>query len=85
MKITIHYKDGCPKCRLTIAQLKPLFKLNLIKVDVTKSNSVLNRLKQQGFQSFPVVKVYQDGKKIDEWCDFRVDKIRKLKEVKNKK
>lgn len=85
LKVTIYYKDGCPKCRLTINQLKPLFKLNLIKLDVNKPNLILYQLKKQGFQSFPVVKVHQDNKLIDQWCDFRVDKIKQLKEMKNKK
>ncbi|MGI5892914.1 MAG: glutaredoxin domain-containing protein, partial [Bacillota bacterium] len=79
MKFKVYYKLNCPKCRLTIAQLKQLpVKVSKIYVDTTDSSkdSVLNQLRQAGYKSFPVVKVYNTSNQlVDVWSDFRADKI----------
>ena len=82
MKFKVYYKLNCPKCRLTIAQLKQLpVKVSKIYVDVTdtSADSQLSKLKQAGYQSFPVVKVYDHEQQIDEWSDFQVNKINQWK------
>ena len=83
MKFKIYYKLNCPKCRLTIAQLKSVnAHIAKIYVDTTDSskNSVLNQLRQAGYKSFPVVKVYNTSNQlVDVWSDFRADKIKEWK------
>ena len=83
MKFKVYYKLNCPKCRLTIAQLKQLpVKVSKIYVDVTdtSADSQLSKLKQAGYQSFPVVKVYNTSNQlVDVWSDFRDDKIKEWK------
>ena len=82
MKFKVYYKLNCPKCRLTIAQLKQLpVKVSKIYVDVTdtSADSQLLKLKQAGYQSFPVVKVYDHEQQIDEWSDFQANKINQWK------
>ena len=82
MKFKVYYKLNCPKCRLTIAQLKQLpVKVSKIYVDVTdtSADSQLSKLKQAGYQSFPVVKVFDHEQQIDEWSDFQVNKINQWK------
>ena len=84
MKFKVYYKLNCPKCRLTIAQLKQLpVKVSKIYVDTTDSSkdSVLNQLRQAGYKSFPVVKVYDHEQQVDEWSDFKIDKINKWKQA----
>lgn len=82
MRFKVYYKLNCPKCRLTIAQLEQIpVKVSKIYVDVTdaSADSHLTKLKQAGYQSFPVVKVLDHEQQVDEWSDFRVDKINKWK------
>lgn len=82
MKFKVYYKLNCPKCRLTIAQLKQLpVKVSKIYVDVTdtSADSQLSKLKQAGYQSFPVVKVLDHEQQIDEWSDFQANKINQWK------
>ena len=84
MKFKVYYKLNCPKCRLTIAQLKQLpVKVSKIYVDVTdtSADSQLSKLKQAGYKSFPVVKVFDHEQQIDEWSDFQTDKINKWKQA----
>ena len=38
--------------------------------------SIMKQFIDKGYQSFPVVKIIKDNKVVDEWCDFRVDKIK---------
>lgn len=83
MKFKIYYKLNCPKCRLTIAQLKSVnAHITRIYVDTedNSENSVLNQLRQAGYKSFPVVKVYDTSDQlVDVWSDFRADKINEWK------
>lgn len=84
MKFKVYYKLNCPKCRLTIAQLKQLpAKASKIYVDVTDTNadSDFVKLKQAGYKSFPVVRVYDHEQQVDEWSDFRTDKIKQWKQM----
>ena len=84
MKFKVYYKLNCPKCRLTIAQLKQLpVNVSKIYVDVTdtSADSDLMKLKQAGYKSFPVVKVYDHEQQVDEWSDFRTDKINQWKQM----
>lgn len=82
MRFKVYYKLNCPKCRLTIAQLEQLpVKVSKIYVDTTdtSADSRLTKLKQAGYQSFPVVKVFDHEQQVDEWNDFQADKINKWK------
>lgn len=84
MKFKIYYKLNCPKCRLTITQLKSVnAHIAKIYVDTTDSSkdNVLNQLRQAGYKSFPVVKVYDHEQQVDEWSDFKIDKINKWKQA----
>lgn len=85
MKFKIYYKLNCPKCRLTIAQLKSVnAHITKIYVDAedNSENSVLNQLRQAGYKSFPVVKVYDTSDQlVDVWSDFRADKLEHWKKV----
>ena len=85
MKFKVYYKLNCPKCRLTIAQLKQLpAKVSKIYVgtDDNSESSVLNQLRQAGYKSFPVVKVYDTSNQlVDVWSDFRADKINEWKQM----
>lgn len=82
MRFKVYYKLNCPKCLLTIAQLKKLpVKVSKIYVDVTDTSpdSDFMKLKQAGYKSFPVVKVFDHEQQVDEWSDFKVDKINQWK------
>lgn len=82
MKFKIYYKLNCPKCRLTMAQLESInAHITRIYVDITdtSTDSQLAKLKQAGYQSFPVVKVFDHEQQVDEWSDFQTNKINKWK------
>lgn len=75
-QVEIYVKQGCPKCRLTMKRMSTYVKVNQHMVDPDNDLSIMKQFIDKGYQSFPVVKVTKDNKKVDEWCDFRVDKIK---------
>lgn len=75
-RVEIYVKQGCPKCRMTINLMSSHVKLNQHMVDSEHDLSIMKQFIDKGYQSFPVVKITKDNKTVDEWCDFRVDKIK---------
>ena len=73
LKIVLYDKANCPKCRFTEQRLKAPY--TTIRVDPMNDEATMNSFREQGFQSFPVVYVYQDNKIIDKWCDLNLKKI----------
>ena len=68
----IYTKPNCPKCRMTVNLLSKAMPVQTIKADERD----YKRFRELGYQSMPVVTVYKAGGTHDEWCDFRVDKIK---------
>ena len=66
----IYTKPNCPKCRLTDARL------TIPHTTRMATDADYTRFRQRGYQSMPVVTVYKPDGTHDEWCDFRVDKIK---------
>ena len=75
-QVEIYAKKGCPKCRMTMKQMSAYTKLNQHMVNPGHDLSIIKQFVDKGYQSFPVVKIIKDNKVVDEWCDFRVDKIK---------
>ena len=75
-QVEIYVKQGRPKCRLTMKRMSTYAKLNRHMVDPDNDLNIMKQFVDKGYQSFPVVKITKDNKTVDEWCDFRVDKIK---------
>ncbi|MBT9670544.1 hypothetical protein GPK34_00635 [Secundilactobacillus kimchicus] len=51
-------------------------------IDVDNSPAMLNKLREEGYAAFPVVKVYNDqGAMLDNWDAFHVDRINRLEKM----
>ena len=72
MNAIIYTKPHCQKCRLTVARLSQVMKVQTITAD----DDDYERFRKLGYQSMPVVTVYNVYGKHDRWCDLRVDKIK---------
>ena len=72
----IYTKPNCPKCRMTVNLLSKAIQVQTIKADERD----YKRFRDIGYQSMPVVTVYKADGIHDEWCDFRVDKIKQYTE-----
>jgi len=72
MQAIIYTKPHCQKCRLTVARLSQVMKVQTITAD----DDDYERFRKLGYQSMPVVTVYNVYGKHDRWCDLRVDKIK---------
>ena len=67
--IKIYDTKNCAKCRLT----ERLFKVANVDFEVVKPhNSDIQRFREQGFKSYPVVETPDRS-----WCGFRPDLIKK--------
>lgn len=81
MTYEIYDKPGCAKCRMTERKFKvkgiPYTRKTLLTGDNKEyTDKKLAQFKEQGFSSFPIVKVYnEDGSLVDSWCDLRMDKL----------
>lgn len=75
-QVKIYVKKGCPKCHMTMNKMSAYTKLNQHLVDPEHDLDIMKQFVDKGYQSFPVVKITKDNKVVDEWCDFRVDKIK---------
>lgn len=68
----IYTKPSCPKCRLTVNRLSATMPVQTITADERD----YKRFRKLGYQSMPVVTVYQSDGTHDTWSDMRVDKIK---------
>jgi len=69
--IKIYDTENCAKCRLT----ERLFNVANVDFEVVKPhNSDIQRFREQGFQSYPVVETPDRS-----WCGFRPDLIKKIR------
>lgn len=73
MKALIYHTKGCQKCRLTKALLGST-EVEMKLVDPSNKD-LLNKFRDKGIKSFPVCEIIKDGLIIDEWNDFKPDKI----------
>jgi len=68
--IKIYDTKNCAKCRLT----ERLFNVAKVDFEVEKpDNSDIQRFREQGFQSYPVVETPDRS-----WCGFRPELIKKV-------
>ena len=72
MQAIIYTKPHCQKCRWTVAKLSQVMPVQTITADERD----YERFRKLGYQSMPVVTIYKAYGIHDEWCDFRVDKIK---------
>ena len=76
MHAIIYTNPHCQKCRWTVAKLSQVMPVQTITADERD----YNRFRELGYQSMPVVTVYNIYGVHDEWCDLRVDKIKQYTE-----
>lgn len=82
----IYTQPGCSKCQLTENKLRESMSVkveHLFNGNDTWSDKKLEKFRAEGYQSFPVVRIWSDdtGERLDDWSDFRMDKIQKWKKV----
>jgi len=82
----IYTKPNCPKCRMTENKLRESMRVkteHLFEGNEEWSQRKLEKFREQGYASMPVVRIYYDdtGKRLDDWCDMRIDLIHKWKGV----
>lgn len=68
----VYHPEYCPKCMITKKALSD--KVNVEEVLV--NDEIRDLLRSQGFQSFPVVKLFHNEDKVDTWSDLQMGKIK---------
>lgn len=68
----IYTKDDCPQCRMTEQLVHGPWTIH----NVTGDERVLEQLRRQGYQQFPVIEVFGDYALLDSWTGFRPDKVK---------
>lgn len=87
----LYSTPNCQKCRMTYRQLSQIMPVKIEKLfDPEKqneewSNKKLEKFREQGYSSMPVLRVYNDqtGERLDDWCDMKIDRINYWKKVVN--
>lgn len=81
--LTVYTKDNCTKCKMTIRYSKQLG-YDIVEDDLFNEQGELNTIPKTykdmyDFKSSPIVVLTQDGKLVDVWSDFRIDKLNQYK------
>lgn len=81
--LTVYTKDNCTKCKMTIRYAKQL-RYDIVEDDLFNEQGELNTIPKTykdmyDFKSSPIVVLTQDGKLVDVWSDFRIDKLNQYK------
>lgn len=81
--LTVYTKDNCTKCKMTIRYAKQLG-YDVVEDDLFNEQGELNTVPKTykdmyDFKSSPIVVLTQDGKLVDVWSDFRIDKLNQYK------
>lgn len=71
MFVKVYEKPGCGQCAVTIKQLTSHGVPVITEMVDPSDEKKLQELRDRGFTSFPVVETDDD-----EWCGFRMDKIK---------
>lgn len=83
----IYSQPNCIKCKMTSDRLQKVMRVKHEHLfdggNDEWSNNKIEKFREQGYKSFPVVRIYDDetGKRLGDWCDFRVDLIQKYSEM----
>lgn len=76
----IFHTKGCQKCRLTEMQLSPMpVDMELIDRMSNTNSDVISYMDKLNMLSAPLVRIFKDGVKVDEWNDFNIGKIKAWK------
>lgn len=76
MKAIIYHTKGCNKCQLTKRLLNMPVEMKLLDRENNVNSDIIQYMDSKGWYSAPLVRIYDDnGKKVDEWNDFKVDKV----------
>ena len=63
------------KCKLTSKLLNMPVKMILIDPNNNPEDPIIQYMHQNNMNSAPLVRIYDNGKLMDEWNDFKVDKV----------
>lgn len=82
----VYKKPQCMKCKMTEKQLESLMPVKeepLFEGNDEWSYKKLDKFRNQGYGSMPVVRIYDDetGERLDAWADFRADLISKWRKT----
>ena len=78
----LYHTPNCQKCKLTLKQLSKGMRVKveyLFDGNDEWSERKIDKFREQGYASFPVVRIYSDdtGERLDDWCDLQVGNIQR--------
>jgi len=74
-KITLFHKNNCVQCRMTMKLLDG-GNIPYESINIDDQPDYAEMLKEEGYLSAPVVKVFVDDQLTDSWTGFQVSKVR---------
>ena len=82
----IYTVPNCQKCNMTERSLRGAMRVkmeHLFDGNDSWSETKIEKFRQQGYGSFPVVRIYCDetGKRLDDWCDLQMSNINNWKKA----
>lgn len=80
-RAVVYHTPNCMKCKVTQKQLAKLMPVKMTLIDRLASThmEIINYMERHGMYASPLVRIYDNDKLVDEWNDFRVDKIKQWK------
>lgn len=84
----VYSSPNCFKCKKTIQSLKEVMRVkeeHLFEGNDEWSERKIEKFREQGYASFPVVRIYagddETGERLDSWCDLQMGKLSQWKKV----
>ena len=80
-KVVVYSKENCVKCNMTkkfLSQNNTPYEEVFVDVYSDDSEELMQKFRDAGFSSFPVVFPSGMDDWSDAWCDYRLDKLRAL-------
>lgn len=74
-KITLFHKNNCVQCKMTMKLLDD-GNIPYESINIDDQPDYAEMLKEEGYLSAPVVKVFVDDQLTDSWTGFQVSKVR---------
>lgn len=74
-KIILFHKNNCVQCKMTMKLLDG-GNVPYESINIDEQPDYAEVLKEEGYLSAPVIKVFVDDKLTDSWTGFQVSKVR---------
>lgn len=73
IKAVIYKPEHCPKCEFSKKRMQ--FEYSTVVLDPDRDKQMFDDFRIKGYSSFPVIQIFDEDIRVDEWNDLNFAKI----------